>query len=180
VSVELSAPAEDVLHLGCGEDIYRDAHNVDAVPLEGVDEVVDLAEMPWPWPDKCVRRIEAHHVVEHLSDIGAALRESARVLEPGGRLVLTLPVGQNAVADPDHEHAWTWDTPLYYCGERHWDVDVGLTLVDREVSVHTHLNGRVGDWYERAIVAYRRRHGDGRWLFDLPCTSGEFRVVMRA
>lgn len=168
------------LNLGCGTDIHADADNVDQDhTLSGLDGVVDLNTYPWEVPHPPYAEIRAYHVLEHLSDIARALREIQRLLTPTGRAVVKMPVGQNAIADPDHTHRWIWDTPAYYTGQRHWDADVGLTVVDRDVTLHSHLNGAAKYIQERLIHAYERRHGQGRWMFDVPFTSGEFTVVFR-
>lgn len=170
-------PDSELLHLGCGEDYREGWHNVDYVESVGPDEVVDLDDTPWPWPDASFTRIEAHHVFEHLENMELALRESARVLKPGGALVVTMPMGLNSIADPDHKHVWTWQTPEFYCGKRHWDVDVGLHVAAKSVDTHTHLRGvwgaldRLKWWY------HERLYGPGEWCFSWPSMSGEFRVV---
>lgn len=173
----------NILHLGCGDD-YRDGeHNVDAVASVGPDEQVDLDEIPWPWPDESFRLIRAYHVFEHLNDIEAALGECIRVLQPGGKIDLRLPAGVNADADPDHTwgtsgRPWTWQTPEFYTGKRHWDSDLPLQLSERAVELHTHyshpllqalhhLKWRLERWWD----------GDGEWCFRQPAASGEFRVV---
>jgi SAM-dependent methyltransferase len=62
---------------------------VDQVPLaDGAAEVVCLLD-----------------VIEHLHDPVAALREAARVLEPGGRLVVTVPA-----------HQWLWSAADEHLG----------------------------------------------------------------
>lgn len=179
----VAMPEPDTLNVGCGTDTAPDRWDVDAIELEGVDETHDLDVHPWPWPADEFDEVRAEHVLEHLEDLEGALKECARVLRPGGRLVVELPIGQNATADPDHSWGggfpWTWDTPRYYCGSRHWDTDLGLELVDRDVDVHSHLPGHLGGLYQRAIDALERVYGPGRWMFDLPATSGTFRVVMR-
>jgi len=169
----------DWLHLGCGENTQREYHNVDQVELPGVDETTDLGTYPWPWDDAQWSHILAEHVFEHLPDMHKTLSECSRILKPGGTLEVVMPIGMNAVADPDHEHVWIWDTPEYYCGKRHWDVDVGLEVVDRGVTVQTHLPGVVGKAYTGFMRAYSHLYGDGRWQFDMPVTSGNFRVVFQ-
>jgi len=167
---------ERVLHLGCGNDIHPDAYNVDLYDLEGVDQTLDLNSEQWDLPESYFREIRAYHVFEHVESIEHALRQCNDLLKPGGELIVKLPVGQNAVADPDHERAWIWDTPEYYCGKRHWDTDVGLSVKSRHVKLHTHLNGVVGAIQKVAMGLYQHQHGMGRWMFDVPFTSGEFTV----
>lgn len=165
------------LHLGCGDDRIESAWNVDKRPTDATDETHDLTEFPWPWPDDSAIRITMSHVLEHLPNTERTLRECARVLRPQGRLVVRWPMGLNEVADPDHQHQWVWDTPAMYCGKRPWDADVGLTVVDRSVELHTHLGGVVGACYYGVIQLLSRTQGDGWWQFDLPATSGEFTVT---
>jgi SAM-dependent methyltransferase len=42
-----------------------------------------------PFPDATFDRAMANHMLYHVPDIGAALREMRRVVKPGGRVVLT-------------------------------------------------------------------------------------------
>lgn len=165
------------LNLGCGDDTRDGWWNVDALDAPGVDEIHNLEETPWPWPDEHFETILASHVFEHLTDVKVALRECERLLVPGGQLMVIWPVGLNELADPDHKHRWVWDTPLYYCGERPWDPDVGLEVVDRSVTIHNHLQGGWKWVLDRLIALYTRQYGSGRWQFDLPATSGEFTVI---
>lgn len=171
------------LRLGCGRDTVGAQWNVDAVALPGVDEVVDLDDTPWPWPDNSWQMIIAEHVFEHLEDMEAALRECERILKPGARLRVIVPMGVNADADDDHSwgegRPWTWQTPEFYCGERHWDVDTGLSVVSKRLRTHTHLEGPLAA-VERMLWKYHKtRYGPGEWCFGWPCISGEFIVVFQ-
>lgn len=168
----------DILHLGCGQDYRRGEHNVDAVADVQPDEVVDLNDHPWPWENESFAHVRANHVLEHLTDIEAALRECARVLRPGGQLLTRWPMGLDAIADPDHKHVWTWRTPEFYCGARHWDTDVGLRVRERDVRLWPagqesplaaldKLTWRVRRWYD----------GPGPWCFNQDGSCGEFTVV---
>lgn len=168
----------EVLHLGCGED-YRDGeHNVDAVGSVGPDEVVDLDDTPWPWPDNEFTYIRAYHVLEHLQDIEAVLRECQRVLVDGGQLEARLPIGLDAVADPDHKHVWEWRTPEFYTGKRHWDTDVGLRVINREVDLWPASGDNLFSAWDKLRWSVRKRlEGPGPWCFNQSGASGEFRVV---
>lgn len=168
------------LHLGCGENYREGWTNVDCVKSVNPDQVVNLDETPWPWKDGSIAKIYASHVFEHLESVEDALRECARILIPNGVLVVELPIGVNAVADPDHEHVLTWRTPDYYCGERHWDTDVGLTVMEKSVSLTSHYRRsslralqRLKWWFEK------KQNGYGEWCFNQPAMSGEFTVVFK-
>lgn len=172
----------DILHLGCGEDYHEDAWNVDAVPDVDPDEVYNLEELPWPWKSESWDTIRAYHLFEHLKDIQAALRESARLLRPGGNLILKLPMGNDAYADPDHTWGggfpWTWRTPEFYTGKRHWDIDVGLYVTNRRLDLwpihQTKLQKAIAKaWWHYLL----RRRGAGEWAFSLSQMCGEFTVV---
>jgi len=165
------------LHLGCGED-YRDAWvNVDVNADVRTDEQFDLELGEWPLPDSHFHEIRAEHVFEHLDDVAGALQECRRVLVPGGRLTVVVPVGVNARTDPDHKHEWQWETPECYCGARHWDADVGLSVVDRDVRLRSTLPGVIGAAHDATIRARQARYGPGVWCFGEPHTTGEFEVV---
>src|SRR5207248_2494208 len=51
-------------------------------------DVTDL-----PFGDSTVDALSAANVLEHVTDDGAALAEIARVLRPGGRAALVVPLG---------------------------------------------------------------------------------------
>jgi SAM-dependent methyltransferase len=52
---------------------------------------------PLPFPDGAFELAVALDVLEHVEDDGAALRELARVIAPGGRLLVTVP-----------QYGWLW------------------------------------------------------------------------
>lgn len=171
---------ERVLHLGCGEDIHPDAYNVDLYDLDGVDQTLDLNNEQWDLPESYFREIRAYHVFEHVDSIEHALRQCADLLEPGGELFVKLPIGTNAIADPDHERVWTWQTPEFYTGKRHWDTDVGLSVVDKSVSMHSQYPTSFLRVVQRMKwQAILKLAGPGEWCVNQPAMSGELTVRFR-
>ena len=162
------------LNLGAGED-YRDGwHNVDISEAVAPDEVVDLSETPWPWPDGSFAHIKAQHVLEHLEPVPWG--ELVRVLEAGGTFVLAYPIGHARFEDPTHRQYWNWNTAEAIAGTRkhaHEFVE-GLELVERELSWH--VSGRLFRAYTRVRLAHG---GPGAWLSQVPGLSGEVTATYR-
>lgn len=171
-----SATTPERLNLGCNVDQPAGWHNVDLNPGVEPDEVVDLSDTPWPWPDGSVSEIRLFHVLEHLQDPVPALEECARILVSGGEVHVRVPVGLDADADPDHEHRWMWQTPEMLCGARNWDADCGLSVSRRDVSIAGVVPGPLGDFYNRLLRRALNRYGPGRWSFSMPATTGVFDI----
>jgi len=168
------------LHLGCGTEYREDWHNVDVVASVEPDQVVDLENTPWPWATDSVERIYAAHVLEHLSEPFEVLQECKRVLHDGATCTVIVPMGLNARADPDHEHVWTWQTPGFYTGKRHWDRDCGLDVSNRDVKLWSVLDGYIGKLHRWSLTARLQTRGAGQWCFSEPYTGGEFTVRFQA
>ena len=65
---------------------------VAAARARGVDtRAVDLDRAPLPWSDAVFDAVIAAEVIEHVIDTDHLLAEIARVLRPGGALVITTP-----------------------------------------------------------------------------------------
>lgn len=103
-----------MLNLGCGADIRQAPGpgwvvlNVDRVAhSKHVDQIVDLNRLPWPWVSDSIWLVVAHSVLEHLAvPPVAAMNECWRVLRPGGRLDLKLPLWNSPKAHQDPTHRW--------------------------------------------------------------------------
>lgn len=115
-----------VLDVGAGSCPYRDlfAHceyrTQDLAPLRGdqlrhgaygqLDYVSDLAVIPVP--DGSFGAALCTEVLEHHPEPIAVVKELARILEPGGTLILTAPLGSGIHQEPYHYYGGY--TPWWY------------------------------------------------------------------
>ncbi len=115
-----------VLDVGAGSCPYRDlfAHceyqTQDLAPLRNdqlrnsgygqIDYVSDLAAIPVP--DRSFGAILCTEVLEHHPEPIAVVKELARILGPGGTLILTAPLGSGIHQEPYHYYGGY--TPWWY------------------------------------------------------------------
>jgi Methyltransferase domain len=89
------------LNLGCGDKKMPGWRNVDKIAMCDPDEVVDLEQLPWPWPDDSVDEILLSHVLEHLGqspDIYLGIiKEIYRVCRNDAKITIVVP-------HPRHDH----------------------------------------------------------------------------
>lgn len=83
------------LHVGCGKWIFDGYVNIDVQPSELAprepDILCDIKAIPLP--DGCAKEVLGVHIFEHIDrwESESALQEWARLLQPGGRLILEMP-----------------------------------------------------------------------------------------
>lgn len=93
----------DVLDLGCGDQPYRpwmDSQRVRTYVGADVTEGgrVDVVLRPgaaWPFADHSFDSILCTQVMEHVADLDFVMNELARVLRPGGLLIVSVPFVYN-------------------------------------------------------------------------------------
>jgi hypothetical protein len=103
------------LNLGACDRRLNGFLSVDICPP--ADVVWDLTVAPWPWDDSTVEEVAALSVFEHLPDKRQTMNELWRVLVPGGRARLQLPLateGDGGFCDPTHRSYWTTSDFEYY------------------------------------------------------------------
>lgn len=96
-------PGEQVLEVGCGRGHLTQALRMEGLDVTGVDlnphvveEGVTDGLYPMPahalcLPGEAYDIVISFHMVEHVQNVDAVLVEMARVLRPGGRLLLVYP-----------------------------------------------------------------------------------------
>lgn len=90
---DLIKEKEDVkLHLGCGDKKFPGYINIDIVPTEGSDVLMDVTDLS-VIPSDSISEIFMRHIFEHLynDEQDKALREYYRVLKKGGNLTIEVP-----------------------------------------------------------------------------------------
>ena len=101
------------LNLGCGFDKRAGFINVDKMPACAPDQLVNLEQLPWPWPDDAAEAVVLRHALEHL---GAAsetylgiIRELWRICRDGAQVTITVPHPRHDsfLSDPTHVRAVT-------------------------------------------------------------------------
>ncbi len=111
----LRAPRDGLLriHLGPGQKNYIDGwFNVDANAFTGKCDLWADLRNPLPFHSDTADAIYSHHVIEHLPDIPAHLREVFRCLKPGGVYRVAGPNGDSAIAKfTQKDSAWFTDFP---------------------------------------------------------------------
>ncbi len=102
------------LNLGCGQYPADDCINVDIDPASAADLHFDLSVFPYPLETGRFEQISASHVLEHLPDAFAAMREWSRLLAPGGRLNIRVPHCSRGFTHPQHRSGFDISFPLYF------------------------------------------------------------------
>ncbi len=102
------------LNLGCGE-FKKDGYvNVDFVAGAGPDICHDLNLLPYPFADHQFAVIEADHLLEHLNDPFAVMRELYRIAADGARIVLRVPHFSRGFTHAQHNRGFDVSFPLYF------------------------------------------------------------------
>ncbi|MEO0108691.1 MAG: methyltransferase domain-containing protein [candidate division WOR-3 bacterium] len=100
---------ERVLEIGSGMHPYvgqptEDVVHLDQFALPHVEQVWDLEQRPYPFPNDSFDRIVALDVLEHLSDVRGCLEELWRLGRAGARVTIRVPhwASFRAHRDPTH------------------------------------------------------------------------------
>lgn len=103
---ELQRGSAASIELGCGPTKrIAESIGVDILDFPGVDIIGSAIEVLRAMPTACAREISSSHFLEHVDDLPGLLTETMRVLEVGGKLVVTVPHFSNALfySDPTHK-----------------------------------------------------------------------------
>lgn len=105
---------ESKLNLGCGQFPKIGYVNIDIDPRSKADVTWDLELIPYPFSDQQFEIIEAHHVLEHLSNPIAVMGELHRILKPNGILTVRTPHFSRGFTHWDHKRGFDVTFPYYF------------------------------------------------------------------
>jgi len=103
------------LNMGSGLNPVPGFLNVDKVESAGVDAIVDLEAIPWPWQDNAAEAVVFYHSLEHMGASPgrfiAMMKELYRICAPGARIQIDVPHHRhdNFYGDPTHVRVITPD-----------------------------------------------------------------------
>src|SRR5262249_1766710 len=98
-------------NMGCGHNKLPEWINVDSAPECEPDQLWDLEQTPWPWPDNCAEEVRFIHSLEHLGGdpkiFLAIIKELYRICAPGCAIEIHVPHPRhdNFINDPTHVRA---------------------------------------------------------------------------
>lgn len=94
------------LDVGCGINKLQGAIGIDRNPRTRADVLCDLDHFPYPFRDSSFQRLQAIHVIEHLSDVIRSMEEFHRLVSPGGTVFLATPHYTDFSSFCDPTHRW--------------------------------------------------------------------------
>ena len=142
-------------------DWAGDLVTIDMNPNCGADIVWDLETHPLPFPDEEFDELGAFDVLEHIGRCGDwrgyfdEFAEYWRILKPGGRFFLIVPIGADAFADPGHTRFFSLNwfgflnqrfyeealaagqpvTDYRWYWKRHFEIDMHQKVSDHHLAV---------------------------------------------
>lgn len=129
---------KDILVIGHAGKPAPEALTVDIDPELHPDVIHDLNIVPWPFGDGSFREIVAHHVLEHLNDFVATMREFHRVCKADGQVYIEVPHHTAWFAkDPAHKMSFGYFSfDGFIAGNATWVTGKKFRCIRREVTFH--------------------------------------------
>jgi SAM-dependent methyltransferase len=129
-----------VLDVGCGINKHPGSIGIDNNPATRADVLCDLNRVPYPFRSASFDQIRAIHVIEHVSDVIAAMEEFHRLARPGGRVLVVTPHYTDFSSFCDPTHRWHLNSYSFrYFGDKHAGFGYYSAARFREISVRVKL-----------------------------------------
>lgn len=109
-----------IVDLGCGGsktvpgsvgvDILPNGYEVANTPYRCEGDIMADVQKPLPFEDESFEVVIARHILEHCTDIIAALEEWKRIMTHDGKMIICVPderISDTIILNPEHVHAFT-------------------------------------------------------------------------
>lgn len=102
------------LNLGCGS-FYKEGYvNVDFYNTAKTDVIHDLNKFPYPFAENEFEFVEANHVLEHLENPFAVVKEIYRITKAGSNIIIRVPHFSRGFTHADHKRSFDVTFPYYF------------------------------------------------------------------
>jgi SAM-dependent methyltransferase len=129
-----------ILDVGCGINKLPGAIGIDRNPSSRADVLVDIDRIPYPFRDSSFDKLQAIHVIEHVSDVIRSVEEWHRLVRPGGEVFIVTPHYTDFASFCDPTHKWHLNSySLRYFGKDDGGFGYYTTAKFEEISVHVKL-----------------------------------------
>ena len=129
-----------ILDVGCGRNKYPGAIGIDYNPDTAADVLCNLDRAPYPFRDSQFDEVRAVHVIEHVADVLATMKELHRLARPGGKIVVVTPHYTDFSSFCDPTHRWHLNSFSFrHFGEDHGGFGYYTRQKLRERRVHVRL-----------------------------------------
>ena len=95
-----------VLDVGCGINKLEGSIGIDRNAASRADVLCELDRFPYPFRDAAFDRLQAVHVIEHVSDVIRTMEEFHRLLRVGGEAFIVTPHYTDFSSFCDPTHRW--------------------------------------------------------------------------
>jgi SAM-dependent methyltransferase len=102
----VTVATERTLDVGCGINKLPGSIGIDRNPRTKADVLCDLDRFPYPFRDSSFARLQAIHVIEHVSDVMRTMEEFHRLVRAGGTIFLATPHYTDFSSFCDPTHRW--------------------------------------------------------------------------
>ncbi|MFH8086806.1 MAG: class I SAM-dependent methyltransferase [Candidatus Aenigmatarchaeota archaeon] len=160
--------SKKILEVGCGLKPFKEEKgkviHLDKIKLPHVEIVHDLDKFPYSFKDNEFDMIIASHVLEHVEDLVAVMKEFHRILKKDGILKITVPyfASPTGFMDPTHKHFFTlktfdyWDKRTFLGKKFNYEVNnVEFKIIKKELHFGkikiTIKNSKVWSIYENVF-----------------------------
>lgn len=129
-----------ILDVGCGRNKFPGSIGIDHNPRTAADVLCNLDRPPYPFGDNLFDQIRVVHVIEHVEDVLAIMKELHRLARPGGRILLVTPHYTDFSSFCDPTHRWHLNSFSFrHFGEDHGGYDFYTQQKLKELRVHVRL-----------------------------------------